>query len=592
MVKFVAIDGEADAQGRYIVMCDSEGRVLYNPDGISTVEAFEFLLALPQKCEIVCFGLNYDANQWVCDLPRANLERVAQTGRSTYLAGYKLEWIPSKMFTVSRPGKRVTVSEVWGFFQCSFVKALQNWGMEPPAEIERMKKKRGTFTQREIERIIAYCRDECSLLVTLMESLQGACETAGCVPRGRWIGAGSIASSLLIQHGAKNYHAYDDDVFTREQTDTYVLGAYFGGRTELYQQGWAYNVCSSDIRSAYPFAALNLPDMTQAHAYRTGPYRATIPFVLWHVRWGGSNSRIGPFPVRMEHGEICYPLAGEGVYHGVEVNAAMECGYPIEVLDGIALDFKEDTKPFAWIADVYKHREKFKREGNYAEKALKLGMNSIYGKHAQGYGYGRRPPFQNYFLAGYMTACTRARMLTRLCSAGLPIATATDGQITSGDMPADDSTANVGIGTWEVSSYDKVATIQPGVYLAEIGNERFVKSRGFAARDVNYDDLLSEFTYDPTSCYHYVSRRFIGLKVALHRKDFSTWRTWVEEKRSISFEIRHKRSEHVNGLTLLYPPSGPYTSIPYEPKMSLHDNPTDADLESMVVDDQPHREVS
>lgn len=596
MARFVAVDGEADNKGRYIIMCDSLGRTLYNPDGIGTTDALNFLLGIPKGYEVVCYGLNYDSNQWMRDIPRSNLERLAseEEHRCTWRGDYKLEWIPSKMFTVSVPQKRVTVCEVFGFFQTSFVKALQAWGIEQPEEIETMKQKRGTFTHDELQRIIAYCQKECELLVTVMEQLQDACKVAKCVPRRRWIGAGSIASSLLSSKGVKEHHAYDVDLFGADLTDDYVLRSYFGGRVELYAQGWTLDCLVEDVRSAYPYGATTAPSLAGAEVVTVTSPSEVAEYGLYHVTWRcDPDVRVAPFPVRLPTGQICYPLSGDGVYHAREVQVALSNPrYHIEVIDGVVLHPVTDAKPFAWIPEVYEERKRFKEQGSYAEKALKLGLNSVYGKTAQGYGFGSRPPFQSYYWAGYITSYTRARVLERLMRVPEPVMCATDGIVTR-VQPTDDreSEPNV-LGSWERDTYERIATIQPGVYIAESDGQRVVKSRGFFARDVDYDELVTAFYADPLGVYHFDSRRFIGLKVALHRKDFSVWRTWPDERRSIAFEVSNKVSvTQPDGRVLLYPAAGPYTSLPYVPKQSLYDDPTDAMLENMVRDDQPHREV-
>lgn len=592
MTTFVAIDGEADKDGNYIILCDSLGRTLINLNGIATVEALDFILRAPKKTEIVCYGLNYDVNQWLKDVPRGNLQRLAATHECIYQNDYRLTWVPSKMFTVTAgPHFSRTVCEVFGFFQTSFVKALKQWGFEPSAEIEQMKQARGTFDQANLDAIVHYCQHECKLLVQMMERLEDACRQAHCVPRRRWIGAGSIASSLLTTYGTKEHHVYDVDLFGRELTDDYVLRAYFGGRVELYRQGWTAPAVAHDIRSAYPFAAMSLPSLADAEAVLAASYDPTAPYAVWRVSWEvHPTARIAPFPVRLDNGNICYPRQGEGVYHAAEVAAAIECGYDVTVHDGVIVRPNSDVQPFAWIPEVYEHRARFKREGSYAEKALKLGLNSVYGKTAQGYGFGRRPPFQSYFWAGYITAATRARVLKPLVALGNPVMVATDGVVSgnhSYEAPYDES-----IGAWESTAYDRIATVQPGVYIAETDGERMVKSRGFFARDVNYDDMLTRFYEDPLSAYHFDSRRFIGLKVALHRTDRSLWRQWVAETRSVAFEIKNKRRlQNDDGSVDLYPIAGPFESLPYVPKQSLYDDPTDDQLENMVRDDQPHREV-
>ena len=74
-------------------MCDSQGRVLHDPNGISTTDALNFLISIPKGFEVVCYGLNYDSNQWMRDIPRAGLQRLADEDqhRTTWQADYKLE---------------------------------------------------------------------------------------------------------------------------------------------------------------------------------------------------------------------------------------------------------------------------------------------------------------------------------------------------------------------------------------------------------------------------------------------------------------------------------------------------------------------
>src|SRR5690606_33111725 len=74
-----------------------------------------------------------------------------------------------------------------------------------------------------------------------------------------------------------------------------------------------------------------------------------------------------------------------------------------------------NDRPFGWVPEVYDTRSKWRAEGIGAEKVLKLGLNSIYGKAAQRIGgkrYGRPAPpsWHQMEWAGYATARTRAEL--------------------------------------------------------------------------------------------------------------------------------------------------------------------------------------
>lgn len=603
MPDFIAVDGEADYNGTYLLLRDSTGRELYRPEGISTHEAFEWLLRLQgHNRVVVCFGLNYDVNQWIKDFSRGELKHLAEHGKSIHRLRYKVEWWPTKSFTITdgKTGRRVKISEVFGFFQTSFLKALETWGLPSPRIVEDMKKRRGTFGRAEIKRVSDYCLTECRLLVQLMNRLYEACDGADCVPKS-WVGAGSIASALLTKYGVKDHLVHDMDLAPREIVETAILGAYYGGRVELLAQGVCPVVHTRDIRSAYPFAAVSLPSLTDASVRPVRRYDPTIN-AIWRVQWDircagvsparNRMARLCPFPVRRPDHSIAYPLAGEGFYHGVEVAGAKALyGDAITVMEGVELaPACGESRPFQFIPELFRHRARLKQQGNPAEKAIKLGLNSVYGKLAQGYGHR---PFQSYWWAGYITAATRARMLQLAAKSRGVIMVSTDGLFATN--PGTRGSAKPVLGSWEPDTVKNLFAAQPGVYsgIRQSGTP-MVKSRGFFASEVDYGELQRLWeTHGPDAVYHYTSRRFIGLRVALHRKDPSVWRQWVEENRTINLhpERKYIGDRRHDGMLQLDPLNGPLESLPYTPKESLYDDPTDEQLENMVADDQPHMEV-
>jgi hypothetical protein len=356
-----------------------------------------------------------------------------------------------------------------------------------------------------------------------------------------------------------------------------VQGAYFGGRVELLHQGVHHDVAAADLISAYPAAMLDLPSLKGARLHkrkRFNPDKMGVWRVRWDLRNGGDKGQRGradqqllaPFPVRHKY-SIFYPLAGEGHYHTVEVANAIALGYPITVDYGYVLTGPHlDQRPFAWIAEVYAARLRLKREGRAAEKAVKLGINSVYGKLAQGYGLHSRPKFQSYFWAGYITAKTRARVLAAATAALDPIMIATDGIYARRFGKLGPSR---GLGNWERGSADKLFAAQPGVYEAEVDGVALQKSRGFFASEVDYAELEAGFEVEGSDfVYHYNSHRFNGLGGSLARKDFSIWRRWTDENRSILLWPERKIAGPEGRL---YPFPGMLRSEPYRPKVSLID---------------------
>lgn len=585
---FIVIDGEdleeqtaiAVRPSSYGLMCAAaRGERIQHmwaadmKQGIDTPSAFEFILQLAGRGELVCFGLNYDANNWVKDLPLPQLYAL-QKDNIAYWFDYRIEWLPGRWFAVKHvDGRYARVSEIFGFFQTSFVKALEAWGMRAGEEVEAMKALRGSFTPRMRGRVLEYCYTECMQGAHLMEDLRDACRDASIMPRS-WIGAGAIASALLNRQGVGDHHAFDLDIAgvhegaTDHPAVTGVLSAYFGGRVELLAQGIFPRVHTIDIRSAYPSAAQFLPSLDGARLLPRKRYNARAPYAIWHVEWDCTNDprRVMPFPARRQKA-IYYPRRGSGWYHAPEVAAALALRYNVRITHGYVLKVRNQGEPFGWIPEVYAERARLKKEGRAAEKVVKLGLNSVYGKLAQGKGFGSRPRWQSYMWAGAITSSTRAKMLVATGRIRGPIMISTDGIFARAHTVREGSR----LGAWELGQIHDMLCAQPGVYAgASPDGREVVKSRGFFAREVDYDALAQGYRAEGINyVHHYQSTRFVGLGSALHRGRMELWRAWCTERRTLTLHPQRKRIDP-DGIS---PWPGHVDSEPYTPKGDLFDTP-------------------
>lgn len=573
MKTFVAVDGESYTEGtdhRYVLLAASTGRYAFNADGLSTVDCFKFLLDLPKTALKVGYGWNYDVNMILGDVDLGTLIRLWKEGQARW-RGYRLEWIPSKWFAVRTSKRSVKIHEAFGFFQTSFVNALRKWDIDPPAEIESMKAQRSVFDSEMQRDVIEYCLEECRLLVQLMDELEIALELTG-LNLSSWVGAGSIASALMRREGVKEHvvrdSEYGEDVYKA------IRYAYFGGRSELFQQGEFLNLWDYDVSSAYPHAARNLPSLQGGKFRHVRRYDPVPDYALWRCSWDIPRSEIiMPFPFRASanRGDIHYPARGGGWYHAVEVRAAREIyGTRIAVEEGYVFRPATDERPFAFIPEMYEHRAQMKRDGHGGEKVLKLGMNAIYGKLAQGFGYkGKTPPFQSYFWAGAITADCRARILS--LAAMNPdelVMIATDGIFFTSPLNV---VADGGLGGLELTQLGEVFVAQPGVYSARDGDDIIGRSRGFFSREIDFPDLRRGFA--ERGCMYvgkYESTRFIGLGGALILRSTEHWRTWRTAERTLSlYPSRKFVDEGDNSNPVRHSPpvmgEGAF-SEPYKPK--------------------------
>jgi hypothetical protein len=144
------------------------------------------------------------------------------------------------------------------------------------------------------------------------------------------------------------------------------------------------------------------------------------------------------------------------------------------------------------------------------------------------------------------------------------------------------------LGGWEFSNIDRLFAAQAGVYQGITPDKEIVKSRGFFASEVDYDELREGWEIEGNKYTHYYdSKRFYGLGISLMRKDFSIWRTWRVERRALSLTAERKIAGPGGILT---PFPGPLNSEPYAPKTSLIEQ-RDENLRQIEGIDQPLREV-
>jgi len=588
-VKFVGIDTEGvtiEETGEHVSIMlvsslktrDGRPSCIVNEDGYSTMEAFRFLIdtkeAAGKGAVLVGFAFGYDTNMILRDVSEPHLVELQKLNKTTWRR-FRIEYLPHKWLRVHDMvrGRRVTVYDVFGFFQVKFTKALQKWNVPAPEMIDHMKRKRSEFTAELLDEILVYCAQECECLVVLMERLCASLDSVGLTPS-QWHGPGAIANKLLGRHEIHTA-IQPDDVYGELQDG--IMRAYYGGRTELFQQGEFDVLYGYDLRSAYPAACLTLPNLTGARFVRDDSHEPRSDVVSLHkVSWEvNPDAYIMPFPFRFKR-MVHYPAVGSGWYWSCEVEVAREIhGEAIRVEESYVLRGPLlDERPLAFVSDIYNERAALKRDGHFGHQSLKLAINSLYGKLAQGVGYdGRDPRFRTYVWAGWITAYTRARM-ARLATPHV-VAIATDGIFFTRDPGYE---CGDGLGELEASVMRRAFIAQPGVYEGETEDGDVKKSRGVYFKEVDYDDLRAGYReHGPYYVSSKPSDRFIGLGTAVTRRKFKgTWRRWEKRDRKLSLYPSRKFIVDADARPLRHRPPvqvAPGLSEPYIPKRAGLDAP-------------------
>lgn len=494
--EFIAIDGEGETRGElekfniqdgksyeagehfYTLLAASTGAYIYrNGDRLGSKECIDFLLDLAldnRRAIFVIFAGSYDINHILSFGFRCSILQRISRGETIdcEMEGtrYSIEYRARKSLSLKRGGKydnnkkkwiwkdKITIWDVFGFFQESFIIVMKKWLGETHRHyelIKRMKQKRGDFANVDQKEINAYNQAELETLVELMQKVHGAVKGLDLSVT-RWDGAGSIAAAMMKKHAIKEFkRPYKID----QQFETAICTAYAGGRIEICKLG---HICDPifdyDINSAYPSVMVDLPCL--GHGYWKHSNRGIPPrgFTLVHIRYSFIHGlNFYPLFFRTEMMQILFPSEGEGWYWYPEYEAALNCMGQIDVLEWYHFEQECLHRPFSWIPEYYETRKKWVKNPDEewqrgGEKIIKLGLNSLYGKTAQQLGgkNGVAPTYHQMEWAGFITSSTRAR-LYRVAETDREaiIAFATDGLFSRRILHTGLSKSQKVLGEWE-----------------------------------------------------------------------------------------------------------------------------------------------
>lgn len=556
---FIAWDGEGytdnDGNHHYMLFGNSEGQKVRG-ESLTWKECFPLLLKAPKDANHIIYGGDYDVIMMIKPMPK-NVRQRLHDGEIVWYKGYRLRWLRRKWFDISMGKRSVRLYDVISFFQTSFVKACRSYLGESDAldRMHEMKLQRDSFIAGD-DKVIEYWLSELDYLVRLMTELRNLLLTVDIRPKG-WFGPGAIANAILKREGVKEHFGnIDAEVIERAER------AYYGGRFEQFKVGRVTNAYEYDIRSAYPDAIRRLPSLKDCVFHRWNREDEIHPFGLYSVTWNltRTNGKIGPLPYRSTKGNIYFPMHCDqpSWYWGIEIGNLYS--YPSnewKVHEGWVPKFaggdRPVERPFTFVESMYNERKRMKAEGIAAERALKLGLNSLYGKLAQSKGAvytdegWKLPTYHNALYAGWITAATRARLFaTANERSGAIVAMETDAIFTSKPLDLDIGTD---LGQWEVTEIPDLLYIDSGVYYLLTDNGGWqIKSRGVEVdRMLKVDYWKGVFDKLPYETVEITvgTRRFV---TDLKSKEYGNWRDY---KRTTVLPRKAGKRVHIPKFCLL-----------------------------------------
>ena len=580
---FAGVDGEGgDINGKheYLLLragsSEVDGQVLETGQPLTVYECLAFFADLPKDKEYVSFAFDYDVTMIIRKLPPSKIERLFNrdaraikdkfgkyTSRywpvSVGNGAYEIDYLPHKEFRVRRKGKPWTViSDVFTFFQSSFVNALTNFYLpeDPSAKqaIKRIaegKEQRNEFTYvTEDER--KYNNLECIMLERLMRLFRDLCFSLDIKPK-RWQGPGHLVSAVFKREGVPRKQFDDMQKRGFQEVWSNANAAYYGGRFEsaaygeINQTVWQY-----DINSAYASTYKHLPCLQHGEWERCddvpdsqglpsdGIYFADVTFrhrepARWYT-----------LPVRSAKGTLLFPRIGRGWYWHPELNEAKKHA-DITVHRLYRFVRRCECRYFDWVYDLYAERDRVGKKTGKG-KVLKIVLATIYGKVTQSIGH---PAYANPIWAGIVVSTCRAKLINgalQVDGGQDVLMLATDGMFTTKPRDLDIGSA---LGQWEETIHDNMFIVMSGVYFlpGEKPKTRGVPQARIIAHEQDFRDLWREFCNSVRSVYDLYTvvqvgiplRNFTSVRVAHARGKTYLAGKWTKTAKRIVFEWSTKR---------------------------------------------------
>lgn len=533
---FIAWDGEGwtdhDLEHRYMYLACSEGYNIEYPQ-LSTTRCLDLMLTVsemfPRRIHVI-FGGGYDATHILRDMSLFHREQLAATNHTVW-NGYSIEYVPHKWFVVRSGQRAIKIYDIMTFFQSSFIVALRSRGIQVPDIITAGKAARSDFSFADLNEIKQYTRLELELLVELANTLRDEFKEAG-ISLSQWYGPGAVAAKTMRRYNIRPHKMGRPSALV----ENIVSAAYFGGRFETFQVGHhPGKVYQYDINSAYPDKIRNLPSLQNAKwIYGMGGGDLSYPYRIGFIRYNGSNLGFTiphPTPWRDKSGAVGFPRYNGGVW-------LWSYEWPVGVIptEVYTLELELDVLPFAFVEGLFLKRKEWKRLNRGGERALKLMMNSLYGKVVQQIGFKyidgkyQLPGWHQLEWGGLITSPTRAQIWDAIQQNPTAIiAVETDSVTSTEPLQLDVGT---GLGQWELTEYDWITYLQSGVYFTpdSDGVKVKIKSRGFDADSLRHEQVLEYLDGPMDSPLLARARRFI----ALGNPRNHLYGQWLDEVRELN----------------------------------------------------------
>jgi hypothetical protein len=412
--EIVGVDTETD-EGDIFLIADSDGNRLESP-GISFESVAHFLMRYEGKW-VFFYNLGYDAECILKLLPDEILRSYRVKKRLEFEhEDFQIRYIDRKQLTIRKGKHVISCYDIAQYYDNKPLVAAYLETIKKPVTETYLstKKKRQEFSLsyflRHKKEIRDYCVQDCLLTKELAQNwVETFYKVFGFYSR-NWISSGYLAERVLL------YNNIPIPFFNEIDYEVQDLAwkSFYGGRFELIQKGFIGRCYLYDINSAYPYALTMLPDILNGYWIysREISSDSSLGFfnIIAHI---DERVKLAPFPFRTKQNRIIYPVGDFETYVTLdEIRASSsDPRIHIDVIESWQfIPNPHCTYPFKqFIEKLYYRRLDLKKVGNPLEKAIKIVLNSIYGKTAQR-ANGMIGNIFNPVIASFVTGFARAQL--------------------------------------------------------------------------------------------------------------------------------------------------------------------------------------
>jgi hypothetical protein len=412
--KVVVIDTETE-NGNIFLLEDDSGRFLDHPD-ITFENVAKFLFRY-EGMWVFCWNLGYDAICIMKLLPRHILDSYKHNRKLKFrYSGYEINYIPNKQLTIRKGNHSISLYDIAQYYdRKSLITSFEeNFNEVLPEEYLKTKDARENFTlshyKRHKKQIREYCKKDCVLTKRLTEKWLDTFHSAFDFYPRNWVSSGYLAEKVLINN--RIFVPRFNEVPYSVQELAWL--SFYGGRFELIKRGFVSYCCLYDINSAYPFALTQLPDLTKGKWITQNVIHSKAKVGFFHIIADISNSvKVCPFPFRNKNMTIIYSSGKFETFVTLHELLTVQGDSQIKykILESYQfIPSKSSSYPFRdFIEKMYAKRLELKKQNDPQQQALKLILNSMYGKTAQ----TTNNRFGNLFnpvIASFITGFARAQL--------------------------------------------------------------------------------------------------------------------------------------------------------------------------------------